>query len=525
MTTTESHAPELAEPQMLGFLAQLGIDVEFIRAEGDTLFYRNDAGEDVPVLDVAGGYGALILGHNHPEIVDAARDFFAAGRPVLAQASRQSDPTLVARLLNDILRREFGDPEPYYAVFANSGAEGVEVAMKHAEFARVLRVQDLLTEIETHLAAVVEAVGSGAARVPEEVLRRLGAEPGDGPGVLADRVRAAVAQQAAQPPVFLTFAGSFHGKLAGSIQLTHNAGFRVPFAGLAASARFVAFEQPGAVAEAVEAEGVDVPDLLVEDGEIRLVQRPFPTVAAFVLEVIQGEGGIRMVSAPIAAELRAAADAAGFPVVVDEIQSGMGRTGAFFASSHIGLRADYFVLAKGLGGGIAKTAVTLIRESCYRPDFELLHSSTFARDGFSTALALRTLRVLEADGGAVYRLAARAGERLRTTLEKVRADFPDVVAEVRGRGLMLGVEFRDQSTSPLPPLREATANGILGYLFSGYLFRAHRIRTFPTASAVSTLRLEPSVYFGDEAVAELDGALRALCSLLRTGDPRLFETA
>lgn len=477
MTTTESHAPELAEPQMLGFLAQLGIDVEFIRAEGDTLFYRDGAGEDVPVLDVAGGYGALILGHNHPEIVDAARDFFAAGRPVLAQASRRATHA--------------GGAAAERHPAARVRRSGTVLRGVRQQRGRGRRGRDEARRVRPGAARTGSAHrdrdapgrrgrggGLGAARVPEEVLRRLGAEPGDGPGILADRVRAAVAQQAAQPPVFLTFAGSFHGKLAGSIQLTHNAGFRVPFAGLAASARFVAFEQPGAVAEAVEAEGVDVPDLLVEGGEIRLVQRPFPTVAAFVLEVIQGEGGIRMVSAPIAAEVRAAADAAGIPVVVDEIQSGMGRTGAFFASSHIGLRADYFVLAKGLGGGIAKTAVTLIRESCYRPDFELLHSSTFARDGFSTALALRTLRVLEADGGAVYRLAARAGERLRTTLEKVRADFPDVVAEVRGRGLMLGVEFRDQSTSPLPPLREATANGILGYLFSGYLFRAHRIRTF-----------------------------------------------
>ncbi|MEU8664706.1 aminotransferase class III-fold pyridoxal phosphate-dependent enzyme, partial [Actinoplanes philippinensis] len=460
MTTTESRTTELAEPQMLGFLAQLGIDVEFTRAEGDTLYYRDAAGREVPVLDFAGGYGALILGHNHPEIVGAAHEFLSAGRPVLAQASRQSDPAAVVGLLNTILRREFGDPEPYYGVFANSGAEAVEVAMKHAEFARVLRVRELLTEVETHLADALEAVRSGAVRVPEQVLRDLGVAPGDGLDAAAERVRAAAAACAARPPVFLTFAGSFHGKLAGSIQLTHNADFRVPFAGMAAGARFIAFEEPGAVARAVEAERADVPDLLVDGDEIRLARRPFPVVAAFVLEVIQGEGGIRTVSAPIAAEVRAAADAAGFPVVVDEIQSGMGRTGAFFASVHLPLRPDYVVLAKGLGGGLAKTALTLIRESFYRPDFELLHSSTFARDGFSTALALRALRVLEADGGAVYRLAERAGERLRGTLEKVRADFPDVVAEVRGRGLMLGVEFHEQSASPLQPGRAARPRGV-----------------------------------------------------------------
>ncbi|MEV6926603.1 aminotransferase class III-fold pyridoxal phosphate-dependent enzyme [Dactylosporangium sp. NPDC051485] len=491
-----THETELAEPQMAGLLAFLGIDVEFVRAERNTLYFTDAAGVTTPVLDYAGGYGALVLGHNHPEIVGAAREFLDAGRPVLAQASRQSDTSAVASALNRILNREFGTGEPYFAIFANSGAEGIEVAMKHAEFDRVLRVQALSGEISAHLDAAGELV--------DQALR--------------DKVLAELAEQASRPPVFLALRGSFHGKLAGSVQLSHNPSFRLPFSGMAAQARFVDLGVAGAVTDALAEVAASVSDVVVEGDELRVIRRPFPAVTAFVLEVIQGEGGIHEVPAEIAAELRRACDAADCPIVIDEIQSGMGRTGAFFAASHVGLRPDYVVLAKGLGGGLAKTAVTLIRQGFYRPDFELVHSSTFARDGLSTAIALRTLSVLERDEGEVYRLARHWGERLTALFEELRTEFPDVVVDVRGRGLMLGLEFADQSGSAVDGLRDLATSGMLGYVIAGHLFRAHRIRTFPTASAVNTLRFEPSVYLSDAEVDHLAQALRGVCQILRDQD-------
>ncbi|MEU9399220.1 aminotransferase class III-fold pyridoxal phosphate-dependent enzyme [Streptomyces sp. NPDC048242] len=520
---------ELAEPQMLQFLEFLGIDVEYVRAEGNTLFFRDGSGQEIPVLDYAGGYGALILGHNHPEIVAAAREFLDSGRPVLAQASRQAAASEVAAALNRILRREFADSEPYYAVFSNSGAESVEVALKHAEFDRVLKVRALEAEVAVHIAEAREAVAAKRATVAAGALRSVALEADargtDTPGtdarsldVFEDLVAVVLrrnAEQAARPPVFLTLEGGFHGKLAGSVQLTHNAAFRLPFAGMAAQARFLPFDQPQAVAKLTEEERATVLDVVVEDGEVRLVERPFPVFAAFVLEVVQGEGGIHLVSPEMARAVRRASDSVGCPVVVDEIQSGMGRTGAFFASSLIGLRADYYTLAKGLGGGIAKAAVTLVRESRYRKDFELVHSSTFAKDAFSNTLALKTLELLEAGDGEAYRLAGKWGERLLSLFESLRAEFPDVVKDVRGRGLMLGLEFHDQSGSAATGIRDAAAAGIFGYALSGYLFRVHRVRTFPTASAVDTLRFEPSVLLTDAEVDRLEAALRELCAVLR----------
>ncbi|NEE51064.1 aminotransferase class III-fold pyridoxal phosphate-dependent enzyme, partial [Streptomyces sp. SID8455] len=126
-------------------------------------------------------------------------------------------------------------------------------------------------------------------------------------------------------------------------------------------------------------------------------EREFPVFCAFVVEPIQGEGGIRVLSEEFAREIQEFSAAIGCPVVVDEIQSGMGRTGTLLASSALGLRGDYYTLAKTLGGGIAKTSVMLVRQAYYRKEFEIVHSSTFAKDSFSCHIALKVLELLEAD--------------------------------------------------------------------------------------------------------------------------------
>ncbi|MBP2337567.1 acetylornithine/succinyldiaminopimelate/putrescine aminotransferase [Saccharothrix coeruleofusca] len=476
-------ALELAEAHLRGLLAQVGLDAEYVRGEGDTLWWRTPSG-DVPVVDFVGGYGSLVLGHNHPALVERARELLDQRVPVHAQFSYHPYANDLAAALNRVLWREFGTDEPYSAIFANTGAEAVEVALKHAEMDRVGKLARLRAEIDEHLAS---------------------ADP-----ELAARARAHNEGRFDLPPVFLTLEGSFHGKLAGSVQLTHNAGYRLPFRGLAAQARFV---PPAEVAKAVEAERVTVLDVV--DGE--LVERDLPVVAAFFVEPVQGEGGIRVLEADVAAEIRAAADAAGFPVVVDEVQSGVGRTGAFYAASHVGLLGDYIVLAKAIGGGLAKSSVLLVRRSRYLPEFELLHSSTFAKDAFSCHIGAKVVELLEADGGAAYRRAAERGEALAAALRAVRDEFPTVVADVRGRGLMLGLEFHDR-TGGEGGVAEYARMGLLGYVLAGYLLREHHVRVFPTASATHTLRFEPSIEISDEHIDQLVTGLRAVCAALRDQD-------
>ncbi|MFJ8313918.1 MULTISPECIES: aspartate aminotransferase family protein [unclassified Streptomyces] len=525
-----SHTPqlELAEPMMLQWLSMLGVDVEYVQGEGNTLHYLDAQGERASVIDYAGGYGALILGHNHPEIVATARDFLDAGTPVLAQASRQAAASRLAATLSGIVQREFGVDEPYFSVFSNSGAESVEVALKHAEFDRILKIRALGEEITAHIDTARKALAEAGAKVADTAFEALGIAPADrsagavGFERLVAEVERLNAGRTARPPLFLAMEGSFHGKLVGSVQLTHNAAFRTPFAAMAPRARFIPFDRPQALTEIFEEERGTVFDVVVEGGEITVAERDFPVFGAFVLEVIQGEGGIKVVGEALAAEIQRACATVDCPIVVDEIQSGMGRTGAFFASSLINLRADYYTLAKSLGGGIAKTAVTLVRSCRYRQEFELVHSSTFAKDTFSSTIALKVLELIEAEDGRVYRLARQWGDRLIALFGALREEFPTVVKDVRGKGLMLGLEFHDQSGSDVQGLREAALTDTFGYVVSGYLFRAHGIRTFPTASAVNTLRFEPSVLLTDAEVDRLEAALRELCGILRDQDAQRF---
>ncbi|MBB5857521.1 aspartate aminotransferase family protein [Amycolatopsis umgeniensis] len=508
--------PEITEPNMRALLGSVGLDVEYLRAEGNTLVHAGADGEDVSVLDHVGGYGSLLLGHNNPEIVAHAKELLDARTPVHIQFSRHSSANRLALALNRILHRELGTTEDYLAFFASTGAEAVETGIKHAELDRRMRVGALIAEIDSHIEEVRAASRDGGVTV--------GAELGfAGPEELIAHVRAHNEAVLAKPPLFLALEGSFHGKLAGSVQLTHNPVVRGPFQALAAQARFVPIDQPDALAKVVDSEQAALLDLKVDGGVVTVEPREYPVFTAFLVEPVQGEGGINVLGEEFATRLRRTADALDVPVIVDEIQCGMGRTGTFLAGSAVGLQGDYYTLAKSLGGGIAKISLLLIRRSKYRPDFEFLHSSTFAKDGFSTAIALKVVELLEADDGAAYRRATELGIRLKSALDGVRADFPEVVKAVRGKGLMLGLEFGDQTGSPSEPVRDAALQGILGYAIAGYLLREHRIRIFPTASAPNTLRFEPSLQLTGEEIARTAAALRAVSVILRDQPDRIFQ--
>jgi acetylornithine/succinyldiaminopimelate/putrescine aminotransferase/predicted amino acid dehydrogenase len=518
MSSTVKHA----EPFVTAVLTASGMDVEYVRAKGNTLFHRDENGAEAPVLDLVGGWGSLILGHNHPEIVACAKEFLDAGSPVHTQLSLHGVAEEVGVLLNDILHREFPGADDYTITFANSGAEAIEAAVKHAELDRVLKVRKLFQDIEWNMASAIDAVGSGAATLPEDwSLLPEGQEAPTDAGTFAATLAALAGQnlaQLAKKPVFFALERAFHGKLVGSVQLTHNPAYRAAFDAIGLATRFVPPEDPEAVRKIAGAERVTVLDVEVVAGRVALVERDFPIFGGFLVEPIQGEGGIHPLTEDYARELRRICDELDCPLIVDEIQSGMGRTGAFFAGSWNGLLGDYVTLAKSLGGGVAKVAATLVRKSRYRKEFELVHSSTFAKDGFSTAIALTSLRILEADGGRAYRLAAERGERVLTMLRGLAATFPDVIRDVRGTGLLIGLELTDQHRAASAIIRDKALSGTLTGFLASYLLREHGIRIGPTASAPNVLRIEPSIHLTDEEISRLEAALEQVCLILRHAD-------
>ncbi|BBC29265.1 hypothetical protein SGFS_005590 [Streptomyces graminofaciens] len=523
-------AAHYAESHLMDLLASFGMDVPYVRAERNTLFYRDGDGAEVPVLDLVGGFGSLILGHNPPEIRARVQELLDTQAPVHIQLSRNDTADQVGQLLNKIIQREFPDTEDYRIVYGNSGAEAVEIALKHAELDRLMRVSELFQALDWNASQALAAVKDGRATLPDDP----SALP-DGIQLPTDAVEferllgeltAHNAALAAQSPVYFALEGGFHGKLVGSVQVSHSPAVRVPFAALGFEAVFVPPNRLDVLQHLVDEKRATALDVTVTDGRVRVVTRDFPVFGGFLLEPVQGEGGIHVLPEDLLSGLKLICEGAGCPVVVDEIQTGMGRTGAFLAASHHGFPPDYLLLGKSLGGGVAKVSATLIRSSRYRPVFDLMHSSTFAKDGFSTEIALSTLRLLEADDGRVYRLARERGARITDALRGVAADFPDVLREIRGTGLLIGVEFAPRNDSPSTTIREKSRGGLLSFLSAGYLLRAHGVRVVPTGSDLNVLRIEPSVHISDQEIAQLEAGVRDLCLILRNGDARpLIEAA
>jgi acetylornithine aminotransferase len=263
---------------------------------------------------------------------------------------------------------------------------------------------------------------------------------------------------------------AFHGRTMGALALTHKASYREPFEPLPAGVVHVPFGDADALRGALAAQ----------------------PVAAVVLEPIQGEGGVIPAPPGYLAAARALCDEHGALLVLDEIQTGVGRTGAWFAHQlpHLGggVRPDVVALAKGLGGGIPIGAVVALG-----PAAHLLqpgqHGTTFGGNPVAAAAGLATLHVIERDG--LLEQASLVGARLRDGIAALRHPL---VTGVRGEGLLLAVELAR------PVAAEVTA----ALLEAGYLVNAVR----PDA-----LRLAPALVLtadqADTFVSALPAALDA----------------
>lgn len=212
----------------------------------------------------------------------------------------------------------------------------------------------------------------------------------------------------------LAMEGSFHGRTFGSVATTHKAKYREPFAPVMPGVEFVRFN--------------DVENLRAKFSS---------EVCAIVLEAIQGEGGVRPVTQEFFAEARALAGSTGALLMVDEIQSGMGRTGMWCAYQHYGIQPDVTTLAKPLAGGVPLGAM-LCNEEAARAIHAGMHGTTFGGGPLACAVAIATIDTLDRDG--LLKHAEEVGEYFMTRLRELQKRH-EAIVEVRGKGLMIGAEL------------------------------------------------------------------------------------
>ncbi|WP_405579301.1 acetylornithine transaminase [Streptomyces sp. NBC_01190] len=257
--------------------------------------------------------------------------------------------------------------------------------------------------------------------------------------------------------------GAFHGRTMGALALTGQPGKRDPFQPLPGDVTHVPFGDTEALRAAVTTD-----------------------TALVVIEPIQGENGVVVPPAGYLAAAREITAATGTLLVLDEVQTGIGRTGHWFEGQAQGVAADVVTLAKGLGGGLPLGATV-----AFGPAADLLtpgaHGTTFGGNPVACAAALAVLDTIEADG--LLENAKRQGEKLRKGIEALRHPLVD---QVRGAGLLIGIVLREPLSAPVQ--RAAQEAGLL-----------------VNAAVPDTVRLAPPLIVGDD---ETDVFLRVLPGVL-----------
>jgi ornithine--oxo-acid transaminase len=225
-------------------------------------------------------------------------------------------------------------------------------------------------------------------------------------------------------------------------------------------------------------------------------------MAAFIVEPIQGKGVIL----PGEEYLKGAEHLCRryeTLFVTDEIQTGIGRTGKFLAGEHWGIEPDMVLLAKALSGGHVPVGAVLMRKRIYakvfnRMDRAVVHGSTFGKNDLAMAAGIATLEVMKAE--RVTENAARTGERLLRELSAL-ADSYELLKNVRGKGLMIGVEFGSPSSLKLKAswnVLETASKGLFCQLIAIPLFKQHKILTQVAGHGSHTVKLIPPLIITDE---------------------------
>ncbi len=262
----------------------------------------------------------------------------------------------------------------------------------------------------------------------------------------AEAVEAAVklAKAATRRPTVVAFRGGFHGRTHGTMALTSsgikNRGHFEPLLG---GVHFVPYPYPLRL-------GPDALQVTLDALDELFATMVYPDdVAAFVVEPLLGEGGYVVPPQGFLAALRELANRYGILLVVDEVQSGFGRTGRFFATEWADTSPDIVVMAKGIASGLPLSGILARRPllDAFAPGS---HGGTYGGNAVACAAAVATLDVIEDEG--LVANAHRRGERLLAGVRTAAAGHP-AVAEVRGRGLMVGIELADpQTLAPRPDL-------------------------------------------------------------------------
>lgn len=296
---------------------------------------------------------------------------------------------------------------------------------------------------------------------------------------------------------------SFHGKTMGALSATGNPGYQEPFGAPIPGFSHIPYGDAAALAKELK----EKPD----------------HYAAFIVEPIQGEGGIVEPPSGYLAAVKEICAAHKVLLIFDEVQTGLGRTGTLFACESEGVTPDVLVLAKALGGGFMPIGACLCTADVYSEDFGMKHSSTFAGNSLACRVGLKVLELLTAGDGKMLHEVKQKGALLKEGLLKLQQQYPQLIKSVRGRGLMLGLEFNlDRHIYPGSLLGIMAEQNLLTPAISSHLLNVERLRVAPTLNGSAVIRIEPPLTITAEQCREALTALARMLECLSEGSTARF---
>jgi acetylornithine/succinyldiaminopimelate/putrescine aminotransferase/predicted amino acid dehydrogenase len=301
----------------------------------------------------------------------------------------------------------------------------------------------------------------------------------------------------------LSTKNSFHGKTLGALSVTGNLEYQAPFGMPFKGFDIIAYD--------------NIPELK------SILQDNPEKYACFIVEPIQGEGGVVVPDSNYLKEAHALCKKSGVVFIVDEIQTGMGRTGNIFYCNELGVEPDIILVSKALGGGVVPIGAVISSKDVYSEKFALKHSSTFAGNALATRVGLATINFLTKNDGQIIKNIRKEGKFIKEELEKLKIKFPLLLKDVRGCGLMLGLRFTsDRNIFPENFLGIAAEQKELTQLVASYLLNVKSIRVAPTLNKGDVLRIQPPYNVTHEQCVTFINAMWDLMSIISQGDTGIF---
>lgn len=483
----EQHSASSSNRRIASLLQGLRMDCSVIGGQRDWVELSGHPGESF--LDCVGGFGVNLLGHNHPEVKQAAIDFLRSSKVALCdQATVQQESARLTHELGQMLFEETG--RKYRVLLANGGAEAVDLSLRHA----FLRWQE---RCESQYRSELFRIQKHRPDLLQEFDERW---------------------QAAIPlikPAVITLDGAYHGNSLSGLALSGASEKRQLFGPITAfDVLLLNSSSPEWAAElnAIESETqVCLPGLRRIGGQWKLTDVHLSRLIGAIAEPVRGEGGVTVRREQMLQVLSRLP----CPLILDSIQCGLGRCESLLGTEVTG---DTVLFAKALGGGVAKVAAVAVSQNQWVTELDKYSSNTFGNGALDATVARKTLALIQSEN--VVAKSKAIGTQIQAMLGRLQRKFPDWLAEPQGKGLMWGISFRfDQHLDDFFCSLLHRGN-FSGYLLSAWLFHRCQIRILPTLSANETLRLEPSVYFGEHELSVLESALERLCGVLQRKDWR-----